>query len=221
MTDSRAARRAAQDRCAVVELRQYTLRPGRREIMIDLFERELVEPQEAVGMRLPGRFRDLDDPDRFVWLRGFSDMDSRARALTTFYDGGPVWKAHRDAARATMVNTDDVLLLRPPRPGSGFSLTGPMPPLVTATIYHLAASEDGEFALFFENHVRPVLGSSLLAYFETEPAENTYPALPVRAGENVFVVFSLPGDAERLASDADSDGLTVAVQRLRLETVNL
>jgi hypothetical protein len=30
----------------VVELRQYTLRPGQREDLIELFERELIEPQE-------------------------------------------------------------------------------------------------------------------------------------------------------------------------------
>lgn len=61
----------------VVELRQYRLRPGQREILIELFERELIEPQEAVGMQVLGQFRDLDRPDRFVWLRGFSDMEAR------------------------------------------------------------------------------------------------------------------------------------------------
>jgi hypothetical protein len=52
--------------CPIVELRQYTLRPGEREVLIDIFDRELVESQEAVGMSLIGQFRDLDDPDRFV-----------------------------------------------------------------------------------------------------------------------------------------------------------
>src|SRR5215510_9567490 len=83
----------------VVELRQYTLRPGKRDTLIDLFERELVEAQEAVGMKIIGQFRDLDDPDRFVWLRGFPDMSTRGRALEAFYDG-PVWARHRVAANA-------------------------------------------------------------------------------------------------------------------------
>ena len=96
----------------VVELRQYTLRPGRREALIKLFERDLLEPQEQLGMRVLGQFRDLDRPDRSVWLRGFPDMDARASALTAFYDG-PVWAEHRDAANATMLDSDDVLLLRP------------------------------------------------------------------------------------------------------------
>ena len=34
-------------------------------------------------------------------------------------------------------------------------------------------------------------GASILAYFETESSANTFPALPVREGENVFIWFSL------------------------------
>ena len=40
-------------------------------------------------MVIIGQFRDLDNPDSFVWLRGFADMEARKRALTGFY-AGPV-----------------------------------------------------------------------------------------------------------------------------------
>ena len=63
---------------SVLELRQYTLHPGRRDDLIALFEREFIEPQEAAGIAVLGTFRDLDAPDRFVWLRGFADMPARA-----------------------------------------------------------------------------------------------------------------------------------------------
>ena len=33
----------------IVELRQYTLHPGQRDTLIDLFDREFVESQEAPG----------------------------------------------------------------------------------------------------------------------------------------------------------------------------
>jgi hypothetical protein len=46
---------------AVIELRQYTLHPGRRDELITLFEREFVETQEAEGIDLIGQFVDLDD----------------------------------------------------------------------------------------------------------------------------------------------------------------
>jgi len=113
--------RSSQLCCPVVELRQYTMHPGKRDVLIDLFDREFIESQEALGIKIIGQFRDLDRPDRFVWLRGFRDMSSRARALTDFY-GGPVWKARREAANATMIDSDNVLLLRPALSTSGFSL---------------------------------------------------------------------------------------------------
>ena len=97
---------------AIVELRQYLLKRGRRDELVELFEREFVESQEAVGIRVIGQFRDVDRVNHFVWLRGFADMDSRRAALTAFY-GGPVWKSNSAAANATMIDSDDVLLLRP------------------------------------------------------------------------------------------------------------
>ena len=99
---------------ALVELRQYTLHPYKRDVLIDLFEHEFVESQEALGIRLIGTFRDMANADRFVWLRGFKDMPNRADALQAFYSG-PVWQAHRNAANATMIDSDNVLLLRSAR----------------------------------------------------------------------------------------------------------
>src|SRR6266508_3826777 len=105
----------------VIELRQYTLHAGQRDTLIKLFDSTFVESQEEVGIEVIGQFRDLDDPDRFVWLRGFADMEARARGLAGFYHG-PAWRAHREAANATMVDSDNVLLLKPAAPGAGFTL---------------------------------------------------------------------------------------------------
>jgi hypothetical protein len=96
---------------AVIELRQYTLRGGRREELINLFEREFIQPQETIGAHVLGIFRDLDDPDRLVWMRGFQDMPRRHAALQAFYTG-PVWRANSLAANATMLDSANVLLLR-------------------------------------------------------------------------------------------------------------
>ena len=116
------------DSSPIVELRQYTLLPGMRDVLIDLFEAKLVESQETTGMKIIGTFRDLGDETKFVWLRGFGSMDSRGRSLGDFY-GGSVWKSNRDAANRTMVDSDDVLLLRPARAGSAFTLDDERPPL--------------------------------------------------------------------------------------------
>jgi quinol monooxygenase YgiN len=197
-----------QNCCPVVELRQYTLVPGQRETLIALFEREFIETQEATGMIVMGQFRDLNNPDRFVWLRGFSDMASRARQLEEFY-GGPVWKKHRDAANATMIDSNNVLLLRPASPTGGFHLghlkrpplgsTTERASLLVAMIYHLGKAKGADFAVFFEGELQPRLtkeGVSVLASFVTETHPNTFPRLPVREDANVFVWFSRFSDRE-------------------------
>lgn len=185
----------------VVELRQYTLHPGQRDALIELFDREFVETQETAGMWVIGQFRDLDNPDRFVWMRAFRGMVERGTALTAFYVEGETWRIHGPAASATMVDSKNALLLRPAGHSPGFpsaerppvGATEPPDSRVIATIYYRHTPVDAEFATFFEQQVAPVLaetGATPLAYFETEPAENTFPRLPVRSGEHVFVWFA-------------------------------
>jgi NIPSNAP len=158
----------------VVELRQYLLKPGRTDDLIDVFDRELVETQEACGMRVIGQFRDLDRPDWFVWLRGFADMQARRRALTEFYDG-PVWKEHGPAAAGTMIDSDDVLLLQPrvldlpeQRPGADEPARE-----LTITVYDGAPAE--------------AEGGVPLVLLHTLRAENTFPRLPIREDADVTV----------------------------------
>ena len=187
----------------VLELRQYTLHPGKRDVLIELFERAFIEPQEAAGMRVLGTFRDLDRPDYFVWIRGFPDMPSRAKALAAFY-GGPVWKAHREEANATMIDSDDVLLLRPRAPVATPAAPGGNT-MVVATICPRQ----------IEAEVAPMVartGGRRLATLETEPAENNFSALPVRTGEDVVVWLTSFDGPEELRLRR----LPAGVQQLRL-----
>ena len=201
--------------CPIVELRQYTLHPDKLDGFIRLFEREFIETQEAVGINVIGHFRDRDDPNRFVWLRGFPDMPARAEALQAFY-GGPVWKAHRDEANANFIDTDNVLLLRPVSAASGFASAklqrpaigagAPAKGIVVATIYSFDAAVSDDFRQFFEREIKPELhkdGISITAELESESSPNTFPRLPVREGENIFLwiaTFATPDDyTNRLA----------------------
>jgi quinol monooxygenase YgiN len=191
------------DACQVVELRRYALRPGQRDTLIDLFDREFVETQEAVGMCILGQFRDRDDPDSFVWMRGFADMDTRKKALESFY-GGPVWKQHAEAARATMLDASNVLLLRPvvgvaldpsrrPPPDSTADPSG----LLAITIWPLVHATAGELPLLFRRVLEPALSDAritVLASYATERSENTFPSLPVRENEDVFVWMAMFDD---------------------------
>jgi hypothetical protein len=180
----------------IVELRQYLLEPGRRDVLVDLFDREFVESQEEVGMAVLGQFRDLDRPDHFVWLRGFADMSSRRSGLAAFY-GGPVWKEHGPAANATMIDSDDVLLLRTgslpvgPRTGSRSA--------VEILVFHRDRAWPADLTL-----------DGALATLHTEYAENDFPALPVRRGVHALVALARPGFVA-----PDLDGVT-RTDRLRL-----
>ncbi|MGW0523313.1 NIPSNAP family protein [Crossiella sp. NPDC003009] len=195
---------------SVIELRQYTLHPGRVGDLIELFDREFVDTQEEVGIRVLGQFRTPADADRFVWLRGFADMAARQAGLTAFY-GGPVWAEHRAAANATMVDSDDVLLLRPE---TGELPHGPWPEpgVYLATLCFLDQPVTEDFRAFHRAELAPMLtatGGPALACFSTEYAANNFPRLPVREGEHAFLWLSRFPSAEELAAhQAERAGTT-------------
>jgi hypothetical protein len=196
------------------------------------------------------QFRDLDNPNKFVWLRGFRDMHERAQSLAAFY-GGPVWQAHRQAANETMranetmTDSDDMLLLRPARPGEAFTLDHERPPdnvsggavsdFAEATVMHLETAAAGsEIVSHFERAIAPAIracGRSILGYFVTDPSRNTFPSLPIREGEPVFVWFAAVADRASLdhatsnqidngGTPAQAPGLRRTPQLLRLETTS-
>jgi len=184
----------------VIELRQYTLRGGKRDTLIAMFEESFQQPLNDVGAHVIGTFRDLDDPDRFVWMRGFHDMASRPQALSAFYDG-QLWKSKKDAANATMLDSDNVLLLRPVSAGDGFQ-TSPKESgknqIIGANIYYLSNVDTQAFEAFFDRSVRPrieELGVKPIACFVSEEASNNFPRLPVREHDRVFVWFARWQDA--------------------------
>jgi hypothetical protein len=184
----------------VFELRNYLLRPGQRDVLIGLFEREFIESQEALGAHVVATFRNLDDADRFVWIRSFADFDARVAALEPFYSG-PAWQTHRAAANATMIDSDNVLLLR--RYTGALAHDPGARPLVgataipssvfTVTTYYLAPGAEEDFGAYFADAIRPRVrerGGDVLTTFVSEHRPNNYPRLPVREGVNVFVALA-------------------------------
>jgi hypothetical protein len=214
-----------RDCCPVLELRQYTLKPGQRDALIALFDQYFVESQETVRMTIVGQFRDRRRADRFVWIRGFSDMQTRHAALEQFYSG-PVWAEHRAAANATMLDVSDVRLLKPSRPDTAFQIdvrsrpaVGETRPglVVLAGIQRLHQPADASVASRFEERVIPALrrnGVQVVSVFVTESAPNTFTRLPVREGEHLLVWFgTLPRSAvpseQRLAQASAALGSLV------------
>ncbi len=208
-----------------IELRRYATQPGKRDVLIELFEREFIDSQEAAGMIPVGQFRDLDDPDAFIWFRGFPEMKSRAAALESFYRGSRVWKENRDAANATLIDSDNVLLLKAARPESCFDLRGRNrrpeavrePSYVGLAISMQDRQPSKAFVDRFEAGILPSLRESVerIAYFVTDERPNEFPALPVREGEHAFVVAAVCRGTGALQAFARAfAGLTCEVVRL-------
>ncbi|HEV2508039.1 NIPSNAP family protein [Bosea sp. (in: a-proteobacteria)] len=189
----------------VFELRRYTLKPGARETLIEVFDTHLVETQEAAGMSVLCQFRDPAAPDQFVWFRGFPDQAARTQALPAFYDG-PVWAQHGPAANETMLEWHDVLMLKPAAPGSGFNTSGRerLPPGTgdledghpyLAAVHHLEPGTTDDAAAFVANAIADAVcaaGSEVLASLISDRSENGFARLPVREGECVVVTLIRP-----------------------------
>ena len=112
-------------------------------------------------------------------------MESRRKALTAFY-GGPVWAAHRNEANATMLDSDDVLLLTPvPIPSCG-KVDGEAPHVHVVT-YHLTRTATADEATELGRRLESASAGTLAMLLVTLDAVNDFPTLPVRQGEHVVV----------------------------------
>lgn len=190
------------------------MRPGRRDDLIALFEREFIETQEACGMLPVGHYRNLDDPDEFVWLRGFPGMDARREALEAFYGRSEAWRRNREAANATMLDSDNVLLLRPANAARGFDLSGLQRPpqnaaaassVVGIAVFMLHEPPEDAQAAALESQIVPALQrcAARCAVFVTEAARNDF-RLPVREGEWALAVTGVCSNLRALSQWTDA-----------------
>ena len=192
----------------IVELRKYTLHPGARDTLVRVFEDHFIEGQETAGIRIGGIYLDDSDPDRFVWFRGFTDLDQRMEALESFYFG-PVWEEHRAVANGTMIDSDDVLLLRPTdpphRPREPATSTTPWPSddraHVSVYVYEADLELEDWLSTVLHRCLEELLGTTV-ATWRSHPGPNAFTKLPVRT-DNAFVwAASFPdNDARRHALD--------------------
>ena len=191
----------------VLEIRNYLLKPHVLEHFIDYFEAHFIASQQDAKMHVLGQFRVLSEPDHFVWLRGFSDMQTRLGGLQNFY-GGPVWKKYGRLANEMMLDSDNVHLLRPL--GHSVDLTcglsaesvaadlaagtiSPYPGIVAIDFYQAAPGLHDVLIDKFQAQVVPVYEDEaiqLRGYFVAEMSENDFPQLPVIQNEDELVVIT-------------------------------
>jgi hypothetical protein len=120
-------------------------------------------------------------------------MAVRERALAAFY-GGATWQAHKAVANATMVDSDNVLLLRPVAgdlaQAAGSAGAGGTGSLYTVHMHYLGDVDVAGFSAFFDAEIMPRLdsfGVVPVARFVTEKAANNFPRLPIRERASMYV----------------------------------
>lgn len=93
----------------IVEVRKYITKPGLRAKFIEFFETRSVPAQRQAGMEILGPLLDVENPDVFVFLRGFPSLEERERMKKEFYDG-ELWTTELEAIAMPMLERYDVIL---------------------------------------------------------------------------------------------------------------
>ena len=183
---------------AVVEFRPYEFKPGRRDDFNARFE-ALIPELERAGQHIHGQFRDANNPDRQIWLRGYDDMDHRLRSLTEFYERNPVWKEHRAAVNDTFTGLGDTRLLKPvdePR----FTLSKKVTAYMVMTMYLLNSAVDDGFMHLWRERMKPALaaaGAPPVATLATEYSADNFLRIPIaKPGEHAFIWFAAYGSPD-------------------------
>jgi hypothetical protein len=195
---------------AVIELRRYTIKPGEREHFAQYFESYFPEAFQQLGAMVFGQFLERDKDNMFFWLRGFHDMDARATINSAFYYG-PLWNEHRTTMNDRLIDSDDVLLLRPLNAGHAVPVFPTVDPIdelsgprgvAVAQIFAVKPNEVEALA----QRAEPLFaryraaGARELGVFVTLDAKNNFPQLPVREDGPYLVWMGLYKDDAALRS---------------------
>lgn len=191
----------------ILEIRNYTLPPGMREHFIDYFEANFITAQAAVNMFVLGQFRLLGEPDHFVWMRAYENMETRLSGLKSFYDG-PIWKQHRARTNSMIVDSDNVHLLRPlagnPDLTNGQTAQSIAAALADASIsqhtgliavdfYDALPGQREALIAAFQKEILPVYQKTGIQWrgcFVAEMGKNKFPRHPAIQNEHELVVIT-------------------------------
>jgi hypothetical protein len=199
--DTRAARESVAHLTdyQVVELRRYDIAPGQRDRFVRYFDAYFPEAFEQLGCMVFGQFEDRAAPTRFVWLRGYHDINARPIADAAFYYG-PVWREHRVKVNALFPGaSDNVLLLRPLNANTGVTVLPVVDPVdepqrargvVVAQIFAVKKGDEDTFAERAQAAFTRYVGAKVhpAGVLVTLDVPNNFPQLPIRT-DGPFLVW--------------------------------
>jgi NIPSNAP len=192
----------------VIEFRRYTIKEGEREHFAEYFESYFPEAFQQIGAILFGQFFERKNPVVFTWIRGFKNTDARAVINASFYYG-PLWREHTSTMNSLMVDSDNVLLLRPLSPESGIPVLPSVDPVregkdaqgvVIAQIFAVKANSVDAFAQLAEATFARyrAAGAREAGVLVTLDAPNNFPQLPVRTDGPYLVWLGIVKDSHTL-----------------------
>lgn len=193
---------------SVIEFRRYTIKEGEREHFARRFESFFPEAIQQTGALIAGEFMERTNQSMFTWIRCFHDMDDRARLNGELYYG-PVWKEHRSQMNDLLVDSDNVLLLRPFDPERGMTILPAVDPAkdpggaqgtVVAQVFALRPEALKTFpqqaeASFASYRKAGVHEAGMLV---TLNVPNNFPQLPIRTDGPYFIWLGILQDNDTL-----------------------
>ena len=93
----------------IIEVRSYRIKPGKRAEFIELFERRAVPALREYGMNVVGPLLDVENPNKFVFLRSFPSLEERDRMKDVFYSSD-TWKNELEPIAMPLLDSYDVIL---------------------------------------------------------------------------------------------------------------
>lgn len=174
----------------VIEFRRYTIKEGEREHFARYFESFFPEAFQQIGAIAFGQFFERGSPTGFSWIRGFKNTDARGTGNAAFYYG-PLWKEHAATMNDRLIDSDNVLLLRPLSPERGIPVLPAVDPVseekgaqgvVVAQIFPVKAGRVDTLAqqaeaMFAGYRAAGIREAGVLV---TLDGRNTFPQHPVR-----------------------------------------
>ncbi|MFN2232221.1 MAG: NIPSNAP family protein [Anaerolineae bacterium] len=93
------------------ELRQYRVKPGKREEWVELMEKEIIPFQIAQGMVVIGSFVGEQEEDLYVWIRRFENEAQREALYQRVYESD-YWKNEISPRVGDMLDRERIVVTR-------------------------------------------------------------------------------------------------------------
>ncbi len=93
------------------ELRQYRVKPGKREEWVQLMEEAIIPFQIAQGMVVIGSFVGEEEEDLYVWIRRFESEAQRVALYQRVYESD-YWKNEISPRVGDMLDREKTVVTR-------------------------------------------------------------------------------------------------------------